>query len=285
MEGNQEYFRGKHVVVTGAASGIGLALTEELLSYGAAKAVLADFNEDGLDRQASRLSQAYPGRVLGVVCDVTKEDQVQNLISRAADFSDGRIDLLINNAGAGFGGCFVEPSTDSEITKILPVSSNQDWEKAFALNFYGALYGCRAVIPLMQAQGGGQIVNVISGIAFSPMAYQTRYAATKAALNALSLALRYEFWDDQIKVSSATPGTTATAIWGDLGAPESAQTAQQSAQRILTGVANNDRLILGDDGDVSGANYCFNSNPEAMAGNDTYLLDVARTRRSGRMVV
>jgi NAD(P)-dependent dehydrogenase (short-subunit alcohol dehydrogenase family) len=223
--------------------------------------------------------------VLGVVCDVTKEDQVQNLISRAADFSDGRIDLLINNAGAGFGGCFVEPSTDSEITKILPVSSNQDWEKAFALNFYGALYGCRAVIPLMQAQGGGQIVNVISGIAFSPMAYQTRYAATKAALNALSLALRYEFWDDQIKVSSATPGTTATAIWGDLGAPESAQTAQQSAQRILTGVANNDRLILGDDGDVSGANYCFNSNPEAMAGNDTYLLDVARTRRSGKMVV
>lgn len=57
----------------------------------------------------------------------------------------------------------------------------------------------------MQAQGGGQIVNVISGIAFSPMAYQTRYAATKAALDALSLALRYEFWDDQIKVSSATP--------------------------------------------------------------------------------
>ncbi len=285
MNIEKDYFRGKNAVVTGAASGVGLALIEALLDEGADKAVLADVNPENLERHAARLSQSYPGQVTGILCDVTQQSQVTELIEQAAEFSSGRIDLLINNAGAGFGGCFVTPSTETEIAKILPVSTDQDWQTAFALNFYGALYGCRAVIPIMQAQGGGQIINVISGIAFTPMAYQTRYAATKAALNGLTLALRYEFWDDQIKISSATPGTTATAIWGDLGVPDTAQTALQSAQRILAGAAKNDRVILGDDGDVSGANQCFSTDPRIMAGLDDYLLNVARQRRGGKMAV
>ena len=122
------------------------------------------------------------------------------MIRRAAAFGDGRVDFLFNNAGAGLSGNFDE-------------QSNEDWEQAFALNFYGALDGIRAVLPIMRAQGGGHIVNIISGIAFAPMAYQTRYAATKAALNGLTLALRYELWDENIRVTSATPGTTATPIW------------------------------------------------------------------------
>ena len=110
----------------------------------------------------------------------------------------------------------------------------------------------------------GQIVMNQAAQASAPME-QTAQAATSA------------------QTAQATQaGYTQQAAFGG---HQLAQTAQQSAQRILTGVANNDRLILGDDGDVSGANYCFNSNPEAMAGNDTYLLDVARTRRSGKMVV
>ena len=92
------------------------------------------------------------------------------MIEQAAEFGGGRIDLLFNNAGAGFSGHFEE-------------QTNGDWEKAFALNFYAAVYGIRAVLPVMRAQGGGHIVNIISGIAFYPMAYQTMYSATKAALN------------------------------------------------------------------------------------------------------
>jgi len=135
-------------------------------------------------------------------------------------------------------------------------------------------------LPIMVKQGGGQIINVISGIAFMQMANQSRYASTKAALNALSLTLRSEYWDDNIKISSATPGTTITGIWDKLGKmPDFAQTAQQSASRILNGVVNNDRIILGDDGDVSGASYCFH--PQANKPNDEYLLNVARERRKG----
>lgn len=285
MNVDTKYFAGKTVVVTGAASGIGLAIIEELLSYRASKAVLADFNQENLTKHTERLAAEYPGKVTGILCDITKEEQVKNMIAKAHDFCDGRIDILFNNAGAGLGGFFVEPTDRGDMSDEFKVQTNDDWKKAFDLNFYGALYGCREAIPLMQKQGGGQIINVISGIVNMPMPYQTMYAATKAALSALSLSLRYEFWDDNIKIAPATPGTTATAIWGDLDVPETAQTPQQSAQRILAGVAKNDRIIYGDDGDVSGGQNGASSNPEIMKFNDEYLLNIARIRRTGKVAV
>lgn len=140
-----------------------------------------------------------------------------------------------------------------------------------------------ASAPFMRWQGAGHIVSIISGIAFAPMAQQTMYAATKAALNALTLALRYELWDDGIKVSSATPGTTATGIWGDGGPPEYAQSAASAAATILDGVAQNQRLVLGDEADAKGAANAFD--PSAAAGMDDYLLDVARRRRMGEVAI
>jgi NAD(P)-dependent dehydrogenase (short-subunit alcohol dehydrogenase family) len=266
-----QYYLDKVAIVTGGASGIGLALAETMLSYGARQVVLADFNDENLKREAARLNSAYDGRVLGVHCNVTNEEDVQGMIQEAVEFG-GRVDILFNNAGAGFGGAFER-------------QTNRDWEKAFALNFYGALYGVRAVLPIMRKQGGGHIVNTISGVAFAPMAYQTMYSATKAALNGLTLALRYELWDENVRVTSATPGTAATAIWqgGIKGAPLGAQSAERSAQTILAGVAKNERLVLGDEHDVSGAKNCFSA--DAAAVMDDYLLNVARKRRSGEWAV
>jgi len=271
MTATSEYYRDKVAVVTGAASGIGLALAETMLSYGAKKVILADVNDENLKRETARLEIAYPGKALGLRCDVTNELEVQAMIRDAVAFG-GRIDILFNNAGAGFGGLF-----DS--------LTNKHWEKAFALNFYGALYGIRAVLPFMRQQGGGQIVNIVSGIAFAPMAQMTQYSATKAALNGLTLALRYELWDENIRVTSATPGVTATGIWKASGVPPPprAQSAEQSSQNILAGVAKNERLVLGDQDDVFGAKVCFN--PEAAGSVDDYLLKVARKRRKGELVV
>ena len=271
MTSTRDYYKDQVAVVTGAASGVGLALAEAMLSYGAKKVVLADFNEENLKRETTRLDTAYPGKTLGLHCDVTNEIEVQAMIRDAAEFG-GRIDILFNNAGAGFGGLF------DKLT-------NKHWEKAFALNFYGALYGIRAVLPIMRQQGGGHIVDIVSGIAFAPVAQMTQYSATKAALNALTLALRYELWDENIRVTSATPGVTATAIWKASGVPppQRAQSAEQSAQAILAGVAKNERLVLGDKDDAVGAKVCFN--PEAAASVDDYLLNVARKRRKGELVV
>ncbi len=284
MEVDKKYFEGKMAIVTGAASGIGLALIEELLAYGAKKVVLADFNRANLEKHTSRLKGQYPGKVKGILCNVTLEENVKAMIAGGIEFFGGRIDLLINNAGAGFAGFFVQPSNPVEMEKLgMQEQTNADWEKAFALNFYGALYGCRAVIPLMQKQDDGQIVNIISGIAFYHMPYQSMYAATKAALNAMTLSLRAEFWDDHIKISSATPGTTATAIWDGGKMPENVQTPQQSARRILAGTAKNRRVIYGDDADESGSRNCFDVDCQEIP--DQYLLNIARQRRSGKIVV
>jgi NAD(P)-dependent dehydrogenase (short-subunit alcohol dehydrogenase family) len=270
MSRTGEYYSGKIAVVTGGASGVGLALSERMLSYGAKKVILADYNAENLERETARLNGEHPGSVHGLRCDVTKEADVSATIREAARLGDGRVDILFNNAGAGFGGGF-------------DTLTNEDWEKAFALNFYGALYGIRAVLPIMRAQGGGHIVDVISGIAFMPMALQTMYAATKAALNGLTLALRYEYWDENIRFTSTTPGTTITGIWKGSEPPKGAQTAQQSATTILEGVAKNERLVLGDAGDLDGAKTCFH--PEAAGAIDDYLLNVARKRKRGEWAV
>jgi len=266
MEYDKSYFCKKTAVVTGAASGIGLALVEELLQSNASKVVMADINLKQLNEHEKRLQGIYGNKVKGIWCDVTLEENIQHLITESARYFNGTFDLLFNNAGAAFMGAFME-------------QSNDDWKLAFDLNFFSALYGMRAVLPIMLQQGNGQIVNIISGIAIIPMAYQTRYAATKAALNGLSLALRAEHWDNNIKISSATPGTTATAIFGDMKAPDSAQSPQQSASRILNGVANNVRIIYGDDGDVSCGIHSFH--PEAQQAYDEYLIGVTRKRKEG----
>jgi len=270
MNETNEYYRDKVAVVTGAASGIGLALVETMLSCGAKRVVLADISETNLVRESERLNAVRPGQTLGIRCDVTNEEEVIRMIQQTAEFGGGRIDILFNNAGAGFSGHFEE-------------QNNVDWEKAFALNFYAAIYGIRAVLPVMRAQGGGHIVNIISGIALYPRAYQTMYSATKAALNGLSLALRYEYWDENIRLTSATPGTTATAIWGDAVPPMGSQSPGQSARTILSGVAKNERLVFGDEVDASGSRSCFN--PDAATAVDDYLLNVARKRRSGDWAV
>lgn len=98
MEYNREYFFEKTAVVTGAASGIGLALVEELLESNAAKVVMADINQDRLGEHEKRLKAQYGDRVQGIRCDVTAEENVQSLISKAADFFGGSFDLLFNNA-------------------------------------------------------------------------------------------------------------------------------------------------------------------------------------------
>lgn len=267
----KEYFESKVAVVTGGASGIGLALCEELLALGAKAVILADLNEDKLIKECARLEAAYPGKVWGIRTDVTIQESVVSLIQKAAEFGSGRIDLLFNNAGLG-------------LAKAFDDTTDEDWKFAFAVNFYGALYGIRAVLSIMRAQGGGHIANTASGIVFSPMPYQTLYSATKSALMALTSSLRSELWDDNIRFSTIIPGTVATPIWDKAGgAPPSAITPKESAQGILAGVAANERIIILTEDDKNGAKCGFL--PEYSKMTDEYFVNVARQRRSGKMTI
>jgi NAD(P)-dependent dehydrogenase (short-subunit alcohol dehydrogenase family) len=263
----KEYYENKVAVVTGGASGIGLALCEMLLSFNAKAVVMADVNPDKLQVESARLENAYPGKVLGVQTDITKQEDVNELIRHAADFGSGRIDLLFNNAGLG-------------LMKSFDETTDADWKFAFDVNFYGALYGIRAVLPVMRAQGGGHIANTSSGICFCHMPYQTMYSATKAALLGLTGSLRSELWDENIRLSTVIPGTVATPIWQG-NAPDCAITPEESARGILRGIAANERVVFVTADDLDGA---INSvRPEAAVAMDEYFLDVARRRRSGEV--
>jgi NAD(P)-dependent dehydrogenase (short-subunit alcohol dehydrogenase family) len=263
----KEYYENKVAVVTGGASGIGLALCELLLSSGAKAVILADLNAEKLKTESARLEAAYPGKVLGIQTDVTKQESVAAMIRQAADFGGGQIHFLFNNAGLGLGKWFDE-TTDA------------DWRFAFDVNFFGALYGIRAVLPIMRAQAGGHIANTASGIAFSPMAFQSMYSATKAALVGLTTSLRYELWDENIRLSTVIPGTVATPIWEKAGgAPPSAITPEESASSILKGLAANERIIFVTDDDRVGAADAFD--PKVAKGKDEYFLNNARLRRKG----
>jgi NAD(P)-dependent dehydrogenase (short-subunit alcohol dehydrogenase family) len=263
----KEYYENKVAVVTGGASGIGLALCEMLLSFDAKAVVMADVNADKLKKESARLEASYPGKVLGVLTDVTKKESIEALIRQAAEFGSGRIDFLFNNAGAA-------------LMKPFDETTDADWKFAFEVNFFSAVHGIRAVLPIMRAQGGGHIANTASGIAFTPMPVQSMYSATKSAVNALTLSLRSEFWDDNIRLSTVIPGTVATPMWGEAGgAPSFAITPEQAAMRILEGLAKNERIVITTDEDRQGATNCFR--PDGGPQWDEYFLGVARRRKSG----
>lgn len=176
-------FSGKTAIVTGAASGIGAAITALLAAEGA-RVLAVDVNEPKSD-----------GKVAGYVCDVTDSAQVNTMVKEAVQRL-GRIDLLFNNAGIG---CLLE----------TPDMDDDTWEKVFAVNVHAILYACRAVIPIMREQGGGAIVNTasISGL-FGDFGF-TAYNASKGAVVNYTRSLAIDHARDNIRVNALCPGFIA----------------------------------------------------------------------------
>jgi NAD(P)-dependent dehydrogenase (short-subunit alcohol dehydrogenase family) len=265
----KEFYGDKVAVVTGGASGIGLAMTELMLRFGAT-VIIADINETKLNTEAARLAEKYPGRIFGKKTDISKAGEVEALVNYAVE-KGGRLDFMFNNAGMG-------------LAKPIDEITMDDWKFAFDVNFYGALYGSLAALRVMRAQvGGGHIANTASGIAFSPMPLQAMYSATKAALHGLTLALRAELWDENIFLHSVIPGTVATPMWQGLQLPEGAFTPEESARTILEKVKDNMRIVFVDPHDMAGA--VSNNDPDKQPQVDEYFNRVAAERKAGKSAI
>lgn len=188
--------RGSTVVITGATSGIGWE-TALAFARAGANVVVAGRREE---RLTALVDEIGPDRALAVRTDVADPAQVDRLIEEAARrFKD--IDVLVNNAGVGMVARFTEQSLE-------------DFRRVMDVNFWGAVYGCRAVVPLMKAQPtGGVIINVSSILGKRGMPFETAYCASKFALAGLSQALRTEVMTDKIDVSTIFPGVVESEIW------------------------------------------------------------------------
>jgi NAD(P)-dependent dehydrogenase (short-subunit alcohol dehydrogenase family) len=188
---------GRTAVVTGAASGIGLALTERFLAEGMS-VVMADIEQPVLEREAARIAGAG-GSVTPVVCDVADAEQVAALRD-AALAAYGSVHLLCNNAGVASG----RPNH-----KTKPAV----WDWVVGVNLLGPAYGISTFVPLMLDQGEGHVVNTASeaGLTSSPMLGS--YHATKYAVVGLSESLAMELEGTPVGVSCLCPELVATKIF------------------------------------------------------------------------
>jgi NADP-dependent 3-hydroxy acid dehydrogenase YdfG len=178
------------VLVTGASSGIGAATARAAAAAGA-RVVLAARREDRILALAAELPEA-----LAVVTDVTGDGELAALVAAAVE-RFGRIDVLVNNAGQGLH----EP---------LERVAVPDFRAVLELNMVAPLVAMQQVIPVMRRQGGGAIVNVSSGTTLNVFPGVGAYAASKAALNMLSVTARKELEGDGIVVSTVYPRITDT---------------------------------------------------------------------------
>lgn len=190
----EQALSGKVAVVTGASSGIGAATARELARRGAAVVLAARDAErlEGLRREI----ESSGGRALPVRTDVASRDSVRRMIGRAVGELGG-VDILVNNAGLGLSG---------RISEVRP----EDLRYVFEVNVIGALHCIQEALPHMGP--GSRIINVSSVIGKRSIPMVGAYCATKAALNALSDALRVEVAGMGITVTSVYPGTTRTAF-------------------------------------------------------------------------
>lgn len=184
-------------LVTGASSGIGEATAQRLATAG--------YKVYGTSRRVARADeQPFAMLSLDVTSDRSVEAAVGELIRR-----EGRIDLLVNNAGFG-----VAPGGAEE-------SSVQQAQAIFDTNFFGIVRMTRAVVPHMRQQGNGRIINIGSVLGFLPMPYGALYAATKHAVAGYSESLDHELRTRGIRVSVIEPAYTKTQFDANFLQPDS----------------------------------------------------------------
>ena len=186
-------------IITGAGMGLGLAAAKELASRGS-NLVLVDYNEKGLANAKAEISKEFPKiKIITVVADVSKEAAVKNYVDEAVKVF-GKIDGLYNNAGIeGKQASITEYDVDI-------------FKKVIDINLMGVYYGMRYVIPVMQKQKFGRIVNVASVGGIRGVLNQMPYVASKHAVSGMTKNAALEYGRDGILTNAIAPGAILTPM-------------------------------------------------------------------------
>ena len=263
-------FRNKHIVITGAANGLGKAIADQLLAEGAIL-YLGDIDEKEL-AQRSESSD----RVFTYVVDVSSKSSLEAWKKDIQKKTD-HIDILINNAG---------------VTVLAPFAKHtqEDWERVMGVNVFGVVYGCSVFLPMLQKSRKGWIVNISSIFGIVAMPSQAAYCASKYAIRGFSEVLWEELQD--IGVSVVHPGGIATSIVDK--APSSARAykeklstffasralkPERAASQLLEGLRNEKkRIFVGSEAlifdrmkrlfPIWGNNWCYRQIKKSMGFAD-----------------
>jgi len=234
----------KVVVVTGAGSGIGRALTFELGHHGA-KVACIDYNTDALNETGELLAAQGINCCLHTV-DISNQKQVETLPA-AIKAALGAPEIIINNAGV------IQPYTNIAAMDITQI------ERVFNVNFWGTVFMVKSFLPYLQQQPESYIVNVSSMGGMMPFPKQTAYGASKAAVKLLTEGLLAELKDSTTQVAAVYPGGVRTNITQN--APDICDntkarvqeiqkkmdfgvTAEAAARKIVDGIARDKKRIL-----------------------------------------
>jgi NAD(P)-dependent dehydrogenase (short-subunit alcohol dehydrogenase family) len=212
-------YDGRVALVTGAGSGIGRATARRLAAEGAAVACL-DVAGDAVEFVAGEINgevRARGGRAIALRCDVTDEEMVASVVSRAAD-ELGTITNLCNIAGIGGFSHTTEQTLAG-------------WDKIISVNLTGTFLMCRAVLPAM-LEHGGAIVNTVSTAGIIGQPYSAAYCASKGGVKMLTKALAVEYMARGVRVNGVAPGGVDTPIIHNFGPPEDAD--YRLIERLMT---------------------------------------------------
>jgi short-subunit dehydrogenase len=228
---------GKIVVVTGASMGIGEAIAKVFADHGASVVMLS---RDAGRVEAARGRVGHVERTLALACDVRHREEIDRAMGLTLHHFQ-RIDIWVNNAGHGL----LDSVAQMEMAAC---------REMFDTNFFGAVMGMQAVVPVMRQQGGGTIINISSVAGHIPLPFHAAYSATKFAMNAIGKAAGVELQKDGIHVLTVCPGYVRTAFSQNvvLGnerkkvRPDSVRgiTAERVARATLRGYVKKKREVI-----------------------------------------
>ena len=196
---------GKVAVVTGASKGIGASIAEQLAAEGASVVVNYASSKAGADKVVNAIT-AKGGKAIAVQADVSSEADIKRLFAETKK-AYGKVDILVNNAG---------------IYEFLPLENitAEHFHKQYNLNVLGLLLTTQEAVKYIGAEGGS-IINIGSVVAQSPVATGSVYSSTKAAVDAITIALSKELGHRKIRVNSVNPGMVETEGFHAAGIAES----------------------------------------------------------------